>query len=254
MRTMIESGIESQEQTDSEITLNAKTLLGIFFGLVLVCGVFFGFGYSIGRRGGTDTPKETASANVPAASTSDDSPAPAAASTHAPKPSAMQSLQAADSNASSSANSTTVTEPVDADSASSGKHTAQSAQAVTPTARTAALAPKPTPASVPASAPAQPLAKPTLKPASLPVAPANTTAPLAAGAASVMVQIAAVSHQEDANVLVSALRQHGYSVSVRNEPQDKLLHVQLGPFATRDEAKAMRAKLLADGYNAILKQ
>jgi DedD protein len=68
-----------------------------------------------------------------------------------------------------------------------------------------------------------------------------------------MVQIAAVSHQEDANVLVSALQQHGYSVAVRNEPQDKLLHVQLGPFATRDSAKAMRAKLLADGYNAILK-
>jgi cell division septation protein DedD len=40
---------------------------------------------------------------------------------------------------------------------------------------------------------------------------------------------------------------------VRNEPRDSLLHIQIGPFATRDEAKAMRAKLLADGYNAILK-
>ena len=68
-----------------------------------------------------------------------------------------------------------------------------------------------------------------------------------------MVQVAAVTHQEDANVLVSALRQRGYSVSVRNEPQDKLLHVQVGPFATRETAKAMRSKLQADGYNAILK-
>jgi DedD protein len=68
-----------------------------------------------------------------------------------------------------------------------------------------------------------------------------------------MVQIAAVTHQEDANALVTALRQRGYSVSVRNEPQDKLLHVQVGPFASRDEARAMRSKLLADGYNAILK-
>jgi cell division septation protein DedD len=68
-----------------------------------------------------------------------------------------------------------------------------------------------------------------------------------------MVQVAAVTHQEDANVLVSALRQHGYSVSVHNEPQDKLLHIQVGPFATRETAKAMRAKLQADGYNAILK-
>jgi cell division septation protein DedD len=40
---------------------------------------------------------------------------------------------------------------------------------------------------------------------------------------------------------------------VRSESQDQLLHVQVGPFATRDEAKVMRTKLLGDGYNAILK-
>jgi DedD protein len=68
-----------------------------------------------------------------------------------------------------------------------------------------------------------------------------------------MVQIAAVSHQEDADVLVSALKSHGFSVTVRNEAQDKLLHVQVGPFASRDQAKAMRQKLLDAGYNAILK-
>ena len=68
-----------------------------------------------------------------------------------------------------------------------------------------------------------------------------------------MVQIAAVSHQEDADVLVNALKKRGYSAVIRNDPKDSLLHVQIGPFATRDEAKVMRAKLLADGYNAILK-
>jgi cell division septation protein DedD len=67
-----------------------------------------------------------------------------------------------------------------------------------------------------------------------------------------MVQIAAVSHQEDADLLLSALRSHGYAVFVRQE-QDKLLHVQIGPFATRKEADAMRQRLLADGYNAIVK-
>lgn len=68
-----------------------------------------------------------------------------------------------------------------------------------------------------------------------------------------MVQIAAVTRPEDANALAAALRQRGYSVVVRNESQDKLLHVQVGPFASRDDAAAMRSKLLADGYNAILK-
>ena len=69
-----------------------------------------------------------------------------------------------------------------------------------------------------------------------------------------MVQIAAVARQEDADVLVTALRQRGYGVVVRNEPQDKLLHVQVGPFADRGQAAAMKQKLLSDGYNAIIKQ
>ena len=68
-----------------------------------------------------------------------------------------------------------------------------------------------------------------------------------------MVQVAAVSHDEDAQVLVSSLRKRGYNVSVRHEQQDTLSHVQVGPFASRDAAKAMRQKLLDDGYNAIVK-
>jgi cell division septation protein DedD len=67
------------------------------------------------------------------------------------------------------------------------------------------------------------------------------------------VQVAAVSHQEDADMLLNALKRRGYSVSIRHEPQDKLLHVQIGPLATRKDADAMRQRLLADGYNAIVK-
>jgi cell division septation protein DedD len=76
-----------------------------------------------------------------------------------------------------------------------------------------------------------------------PVSPNGTT----------MVQIAAVSHQEDADTLIAALKKKGYSVFIRNEPQDHLLHVQVGPFATRKDADTMRQHLLADGYNAIVK-
>ena len=68
-----------------------------------------------------------------------------------------------------------------------------------------------------------------------------------------MVQVAAISRQEDAQILVAALRRRGYSAVIRNDSKDSLLHIQIGPFATRDEARAMRVKLLADGYNAILK-
>jgi DedD protein len=233
MRTVL----EREEENDSEITLNATTLLGIFFGLVLICGVFFGFGYSVGRRG-TETPAAT----TPAASTNTaDEDAPPAA-TRTPKPSAMETLQAA-SNPSDTSDANTVTEPVDADG------NTQNAPPV-PKAKQAVLMPAPASKPSPTSAAVAPPA--TVKQASLPIAAVNNPTPVA-GTGTVMVQIAAVSHQEDANALVSALRQHGYTVSVRNEPQDKLLHVQVGPFPTRDAAKATRAKLLADGYNAILK-
>jgi cell division septation protein DedD len=150
----------------------------------------------------------------------------------------MESLKTADS--ASSEDPETVTQPLDPD-ADTKQSAAPAAPAVVKTsAAKSVIAPAP-----------QPAENPTLQPASLPVSAAASSGPLTA--APIMVQIAAVSHQEDANALASALREHGYSVSIRNEPQDKLLHVQLGPFATRDAAKAIRTKLIADGYNAIVK-
>jgi len=38
------------EGQDTEITLGTGRLLGLFFGLVVVCGVFFGLGFSLGRN------------------------------------------------------------------------------------------------------------------------------------------------------------------------------------------------------------
>jgi cell division septation protein DedD len=67
-----------------------------------------------------------------------------------------------------------------------------------------------------------------------------------------MVQIAAVSHQEDADVLMGALRKRNYQVSARREPADNLIHVRIGPFNDRDEANRWRLKLLNDGYNAMI--
>jgi DedD protein len=67
-----------------------------------------------------------------------------------------------------------------------------------------------------------------------------------------MVQIAAISEQEDADVLVGALRRRGYAVVERREPIDGLIHVRIGPFKTLQEAETWRQKLLNDGYNAIV--
>src|SRR5438045_861142 len=44
------------EAHDTEITLGTGRLLGLFFGLVVVCAVFFGLGYTLGRNSNVAAP------------------------------------------------------------------------------------------------------------------------------------------------------------------------------------------------------
>ena len=66
--------------------------------------------------------------------------------------------------------------------------------------------------------------------------------------------MAAVTKAEDAEALVDALKKKQYPAFSTNTPADKLIHVQLGPYTDIKEAEAMRAKLISDGYNPILKK
>jgi cell division septation protein DedD len=68
-----------------------------------------------------------------------------------------------------------------------------------------------------------------------------------------MVEIMALSHESDADAMVAALSRHGYQVAVLHQPQDKLIHLDVGPFANNQDAEAMRQKLLLDGYNATIR-
>ncbi len=68
-------------------------------------------------------------------------------------------------------------------------------------------------------------------------------------------QVAAVTKQEDAEALVSALRKKDYAVFATNRgPTDKLFHVQIGPFSNQKDVEGLRAKLVAAGYNPIVKK
>src|SRR5664279_2157928 len=71
------------ERQEAELTLGTGTLLAIFFGLVVVCAVFFGFGYSMGRRS-AESKAATQIATV--------APPDTAAATR-PKPSAVEVLR-----------------------------------------------------------------------------------------------------------------------------------------------------------------
>jgi len=204
-----------QESTgDREISLNTATILGIFFLLALLCAIFFAFGYTMGRR--------TAQAAPPPADTSS-----TLATNGNPKP----------TPGSAAAQSTHKTEPI-------------TDEDTTP-------APQPDP---PAAPPVQQVAQPLTKPAAATIHQTEPARPVSTAPATTtpagqpaLVQVAAVSHQEDADSLFNALKRRGYNVVVRHEPQDKLLHIQIGPLASKKDAEAMRQRLLSDGYNAIVK-
>jgi DedD protein len=67
------------------------------------------------------------------------------------------------------------------------------------------------------------------------------------------VQVAAVSKQEDAEALVDALKRKQYP-ALSTSTGDKLFHIQVGPFGDVKDAESVRAKLVSDGYNPILKK
>ena len=230
------------ESDEAEITLGMRSLLGIFFALVLICGIFFGLGYSVGRSGGTRAAAqdETTAAN---AAVSGNLKKPSAQQTEAPAlaPVAAENPQSADNPAATTAQSAT-------QAAGPGATPAQ------PAAAGVVPAPMKRPVETAAPATTTTAQRAVGAPAfSAPPNGAGSVQPVAAPASTYMVQIAAVRLQQDASVLVSALTRRGYNVVVRNEPQDALLHVQIGPFSTRAQAFDMRSKLLADGYNAVVK-
>jgi cell division septation protein DedD len=69
------------------------------------------------------------------------------------------------------------------------------------------------------------------------------------------VQVAAVTRQEDADSLVEALKRKQYPAFSANNPSvDKFFRVQVGPYADIKDAEIMRGRLIADGYNPILKK
>ena len=228
------------DNEEAEITLGMRSLLGIFFGLVLICGIFFGLGYSVGRSGGARVAStdETAGANP-------------AANSNVKKPSADQSLTPAP-EPTQTADDTTQTPPATTTPAMT-EPTVGTAPGVSTTSAPAP-APKPVVAAAqPATAPAPTRPQVAMTQPAISPAPQVQTVAATLPPSSFMVQIAAVRLQADASVLVSALERRGYHVVVRNESTDALLHVQIGPFTSRIDANNMRSKLLADGYNAVVK-
>jgi cell division septation protein DedD len=207
MKSMLDDDDDHSERTDRELTLSTGMILGIFLGLVLLCGLFFGFGYKMGSH---KTP-------LPVSASSEDSASPTTATFGGFKPSAGSP---AGGNSESSAAPATSTSDT-SDGVAGSDENAPAASAAPPAGHT--------------------------------TTPVVTSPEPPVSAGSFVVQVAAVSHEEDAQLLVNALRAKGYPVSAHTEPQDKFFHIQVGPFASMQDANTAKQKLAADGYQPIIK-
>jgi DedD protein len=189
---------------DTEITLGTGKMLALFFGLVALCAVFFGMGFSLGRSSVRIAPPDLTTSTP--------------ATTGGLRPSAVKT--------------TSTTPPADMTfykTVASKGGNSQPASTDTATAAPDAAAPPTTAGTAP-----DPAAPPPLN--------------------SYYVQVAAVSKPEDAEALVDALKKKQYPAFSTNTPTDKLIHVQVGPYADIKDAELMRGRLVSDGYNPILKK
>ncbi|MGA2906575.1 MAG: SPOR domain-containing protein [Terracidiphilus sp.] len=250
-----EPEVEEQEERrhDTEVTLSTAAQLGIVFCLLLMCGLCFGLGYWVGHKPSASAP--TTAATQPTAPTAAPDQEPLQGNGTLPKPSADAQVPPTQPPPESDG-----TTPAPASNTSPAPTPPQQALAATPPSHTPASSPSPkpaapaspTPASAPRSTPVQPpVPTRTNEPRNEQTAPAMRPANPSA-TSGYMVQIAAVLHAEDANVLVNALRNRGFAATAQRMPSDGLVHVRIGPFATHEEASRMSMRLLGDGYNAMV--
>jgi len=204
---------------DTEITLGTAKLLGLFFGLVGICAVFFALGYTLGRKSDTGLAAATTLAPLRAANGVKPGGSGAAASTPMTFYKAVEQQNANPQLTSAAAVAATTDASRQQTAASSTSSAASSSSGE----------------SVQTSNPPDPM---------VPVP-----------ASGYFVQVAAVSKQDDADALVDALKTKLYPAFVaRNSTVDKLFRVQVGPFGDIKEAETMRSRLISDGYNPILKK
>jgi DedD protein len=215
-------------QQDTEITLGTGRMLAIFFSLVLICAFFFAIGFSIGRK-----TTMTAAASVLGA--------PGATPSTIVRPSAAKNNG---SQPPSSSGDFSFYKAVGEKTADAGL-TPQDSTSQGSTSQGSTLKTQPAASVATTTSTAAPATE------TLPTT-ARDNPPASAG---YYVQVAAVSRQEDAESLVEALKKKQYSAfSANNASVDKFYHVQVGPYTDLKEAEAIKARLIGDGYNPIVKK
>ena len=202
------------------MTLESRHLVGVFLGVVVLCGVFFTLGYVMG--------KSQPDANVMAASPDAITPTASGAAADA------------------------ASKPADAKAAvpSAAEWSFPSAAEPSKPAEKLEVA-KP---SVALNPPAG-----TTRPPAIGSAPVNTSKPKATAVpriakGSIVLQIAALTRESDALLLADALQRKGFPSYVATPGSDKYYRVQVGPYADTESADLAKAGLKREGFKAIVKR
>ena len=223
----LEQEMQSVESTEARWSTGA--ILTVFFASSMITALFFGLGYSFGR-GGARQPLAQMSANAAdqAAASATEPPEYPNSSVSFPVAAAIPSSPAIPGGSNVASNNN------------------QEPRVIVKTVSTARS--QRTANSQPATAAGS------ILPAAVPVrANVGRADGSSAAAAGYMVQVGAIGSHKDARRLVTQLRRHGFYAGIYLGKKDKFLHVQLGPFISREKAQVVRHKVMKSGYHALIK-
>ena len=218
----------TEKKSGGDFVLESRHLVGLFLLLVVIFGVVFTLGYLLGRS--QYDSKLRAAVGAPPGS---DAPAAAAAAKSKARPES-EDAQVPKKNSDWDFYRS-------AGPQAAADHLQPPAKSVSASAQPAA-APKPAVASSAAPKAA--------KPAKL---SSGTDEPLIPKG-SIMLQVAAVLHQDDALALAQALQQKKFPAFVIPPGPDKYFRVQVGPYSDNQSASNVRQELEAKGFKSIIKR
>ena len=202
-----------------EIVLENRQLLVIFLVIAGLCGIFFSLGYIVGRN--TFSPSATVARAAP--------DGPEVGAKPSPMPPAAYLSQAPPGGTAAAGQAAPGTE-LNFDQSLEEK--APEAKLVSPES---------------SNAPTNPSSSPP------PSAEPPTASALAPPPPGILVQVSALSRQEDAQTLVQLLKERKLPVLVTSSPSDSLFHVVVGPYPNEKEAQQVKKQLEEDGFQPILK-
>lgn len=221
----------SREEEEFELVLGNKQLLSLFFLVVVLFGVFFSFGYTVGFGRGENSRTREVSSVQPLEETTKTAQLPETLLESAPKP----------------------TEPPETAKAQpTSTPSQQTPPAPAPTRTTPAKAvPKPSPVEETAKASPPPSTKTAAPKTS---APAKSAAPPPTSASGdIQLQISAVRVKGDAEVYVQQLKAKGHP-AVLSDRGDGWYRVMVGPFGSDSDAKAYQKHLEKEGVDSIVRR